>query len=76
MALWASFVSLTSTPAGKIYHVGDTGFHDGINVQYRGSCAMVHERAAPESAGGGGFGMKLANAAYVAGHGATLPTDK
>jgi L-ascorbate metabolism protein UlaG (beta-lactamase superfamily) len=29
MALWAAFV--ISTPAGKIYHVGDTGFHDGIN---------------------------------------------
>lgn len=29
MALWAAFV--LETPAGKIYHVGDTGFHDGIN---------------------------------------------
>jgi L-ascorbate metabolism protein UlaG (beta-lactamase superfamily) len=27
MALWASFV--IETPAGKIYHVGDTGYHDG-----------------------------------------------
>ncbi|MGO4564499.1 MBL fold metallo-hydrolase [Rhizobium sp. 2YAF20] len=31
MALWAAFV--ISTPAGKIYHVGDTGFHDGINYR-------------------------------------------
>lgn len=29
MALWAGFV--IETPAGKIYHVGDTGFHEGIN---------------------------------------------
>lgn len=31
MALWAGFV--LDTPAGKIYHVGDTGFHDGINYR-------------------------------------------
>lgn len=31
MALWASFVIATS--AGSIYHVGDTGFHDGINYR-------------------------------------------
>ena len=30
-ALWAAFV--LQTPAGQIYHVGDTGFHDGINYQ-------------------------------------------
>lgn len=35
MALWAAFV--ISTPSGKIYHVGDTGFHDGIN--YRAAAA-------------------------------------
>ena len=29
MALWAAFV--IETPHGKIYHIGDTGFHDGIN---------------------------------------------
>lgn len=28
MALWAAFV--IETPAGKIYHVGDSGYHDGI----------------------------------------------
>jgi L-ascorbate metabolism protein UlaG (beta-lactamase superfamily) len=31
MALWAAFV--ISTPAGHIYHIGDTGFHDGINYR-------------------------------------------
>ena len=30
-ALWAGFV--LNTPAGAIYHVGDTGFHDGINYR-------------------------------------------
>lgn len=31
MALWAAFV--LESPAGKIYHIGDTGFHDGINYR-------------------------------------------
>ena len=31
MALWAAFV--LETPAGKIYHIGDTGFHGGINYK-------------------------------------------
>ncbi|MEM9331515.1 MAG: MBL fold metallo-hydrolase [Pseudomonadota bacterium] len=31
MALWAAFV--LDTPAGKIYHIGDTGFHGGINYK-------------------------------------------
>jgi len=35
MALWASFA--VETRAGRIYHVGDTGFHDGIN--YRAAAA-------------------------------------
>lgn len=30
-ALWAAFV--LETPGSKIYHVGDTGFHDGINYR-------------------------------------------
>ena len=30
-ALWAAFV--IEGPAGKIYHVGDTGFHQGINYR-------------------------------------------
>jgi L-ascorbate metabolism protein UlaG (beta-lactamase superfamily) len=31
MALWAAFV--IETPAGKIYHIGDTGFHGGVNYR-------------------------------------------
>ena len=31
MALWAAFV--VEAPAGKVYFVGDTGFHDGINYR-------------------------------------------
>ncbi|MGI9350533.1 MAG: MBL fold metallo-hydrolase [Rhizobiaceae bacterium] len=31
MALWAAF--LMETPAGRIYHIGDTGFHDGVNYR-------------------------------------------
>ena len=31
MALWAAFV--IETPNAKIYHIGDTGFHDGINYK-------------------------------------------
>lgn len=31
MALWAAFV--IETPHGKTYHVGDTGFHSGINYR-------------------------------------------
>ncbi|MCA1368914.1 MBL fold metallo-hydrolase [Bradyrhizobium sp. BRP14] len=31
MALWAAFV--IETPAGKSYHVGDTGFHEGVNYR-------------------------------------------
>ncbi len=30
-ALWAAFV--LQGPMGKIYHIGDTGFHDGINYR-------------------------------------------
>ncbi len=31
MALWAAFVF--ETAAGKVYHIGDTGFHDGLNYR-------------------------------------------
>lgn len=82
MALWAGFV-VEVPGAGRIYHVGDTGFHQGIN--YRAAAAKY-----------GGFrlailpfgayeprwfmeahhqnpeeaveGMRLCNAAYAAGH--------
>lgn len=49
MALWAAFV--IETPAGKIYHIGDTGFHQGINY-----------RAAKEKHGG----FRLANLPFGA----------
>jgi L-ascorbate metabolism protein UlaG (beta-lactamase superfamily) len=39
MALWAAFV--LETPAGRIYHIGDTGFHGGC-----------HYRAARDKFGG------------------------
>lgn len=35
MALWASFV--IETPAGKLYHIGDTGFHDGALFEAHGA---------------------------------------
>jgi L-ascorbate metabolism protein UlaG (beta-lactamase superfamily) len=31
MALWSAFV--VETNAGSIYHIGDTGFHSGINYR-------------------------------------------
>ncbi|MEZ5871379.1 MAG: MBL fold metallo-hydrolase [Nitratireductor sp.] len=34
MALWAAFV--IDGPAGKVYHVGDTGFHEGRNFALAG----------------------------------------
>jgi len=81
MALWAAFA--VETPVGKIYHIGDTGFHEGINY-----------RAAAKKHGGfrlailpiGAYepqwfmkpqhqnpeeavvGMQLANAAHAVGH--------
>ncbi|AYG67712.1 MULTISPECIES: MBL fold metallo-hydrolase [unclassified Rhizobium] len=81
MALWAAFV--LATPAGKIYHIGDTGFHDGINYEaaarkhggfrlailpfgaYEPRWFMKGQHQNPEEAV---KGMKLCNAAYVAGH--------
>ncbi|MBB3316430.1 L-ascorbate metabolism protein UlaG (beta-lactamase superfamily) [Rhizobium sp. BK181] len=81
MALWAAFV--LSTPAGKIYHVGDTGFHGGVNYRaaqqkhgafrlailpfgaYEPRWFMKGQHQNPDEAV---MGMKLANAAYVAGH--------
>ncbi len=34
MALWASYV--LETPAGRIYHIGDTGYHDGAFFREHG----------------------------------------
>ncbi|MGV8937681.1 MAG: MBL fold metallo-hydrolase [Allorhizobium sp.] len=80
-ALWAAFV--ITTPAGKIYHVGDTGFHDGIN--YR-AAAEKHKNFRLAILPFGAYeprwfmkgqhqnpdeavrGMQLCNAAHVAGH--------
>jgi len=81
MALWAAFV--LATPAGKIYHIGDTGFHGGFNYKaarqehdgfrlailpfgaYEPRWFMKGQHQNPDEAV---MGMKLANAAYVAGH--------
>jgi L-ascorbate metabolism protein UlaG (beta-lactamase superfamily) len=81
MALWAAFV--ISTPAGKVYHIGDTGFHGGTNYKaarekhggfrlailpfgaYEPRWFMQGQHQNPEEAVAG---MRLSNAAYVAGH--------
>ncbi|MBB5573965.1 MULTISPECIES: MBL fold metallo-hydrolase [Rhizobium] len=81
MALWAAFV--ITTPAGKIYHIGDTGFHGGLNYEaarqkhgsfrlailpfgaYEPRWFMKGQHQNPEEAV---KGMKLCNAAHVAGH--------
>jgi L-ascorbate metabolism protein UlaG (beta-lactamase superfamily) len=81
MALWAGFV--VETPAGRIYHVGDTGFHSGIN--YR-SAAERHGpfrlavlpfgayeprwfmEAQHQDPDEAVEGMRLCRAAHVAGH--------
>ncbi|SIQ88594.1 L-ascorbate metabolism protein UlaG, beta-lactamase superfamily [Rhizobium sp. RU20A] len=81
MALWAAFV--IATPAGRIYHVGDTGFHDGINyraVQARyGSFRLANlpigayeprwfMKGQHQNPEEAVEGMRLCHAAYVAGH--------
>lgn len=81
MALWAGFV--IETAAGNIYHVGDTGFHSGIN--YR-EAARKHGAFRLAILPFGAYeprwfmesqhqnpdeaveGMLLCNAAHVAGH--------
>lgn len=81
MALWAGFV--VETPAGKIYHIGDTGFHGGVNYRaarekhggfrlailpfgaYEPRWFMEAQHQDPDEAV---EGMRLANAAHVAGH--------
>lgn len=81
MALWAAFV--ISTPSGKVYHVGDTGFHDGIN--YRTAAAKhggfrlanlpigAYEprwfmKAQHQNPQEAVAGFQLCGAAYAAGH--------
>ena len=81
MALWAAFA--ISTPAGKIYHIGDTGFHDGIN--YKAAAAKhgafrlanlpigAYEprwfmKAQHQNPQEAVEGLQLCNAAYAAGH--------
>ena len=81
MALWAGFV--IETDAGNIYHVGDTGFHSGVN--YR-AAAQKHGAFRLAILPVGAYeprwfmephhqtpdeaveGMLLCNAAHVAGH--------
>ncbi|MGX5667224.1 MBL fold metallo-hydrolase [Rhizobium daejeonense] len=81
MALWAAFV--ISTPAGKVYHIGDTGFHDGIN--YKAAAAKhgafrlavlpigAYEprwfmKGQHQNPEEAVAGMRLCNAAYAVGH--------
>jgi len=81
MALWAAFV--LATPAGRIYHIGDTGFHGGVNYK---AVQQKHDGFRLAILPFGAYeprwfmkgqhqnpeeavrGMQLANAAYVAGH--------
>lgn len=81
MALWAAFV--IDTPAGRIYHVGDTGFHEGRN--YRAAAAKHGDfrlailpfgayeprwfmKGQHQNPDEAVEGFRLANAAYAAGH--------
>ncbi|KQV73141.1 MBL fold metallo-hydrolase [Rhizobium sp. Root1220] len=81
MALWAAFV--ITTPAGRIYHVGDTGFHGGVNYkaaqEKHGAFRLAilpfgayeprwFMRGQHQNPQEAVMGMQLANAAYVAGH--------
>jgi L-ascorbate metabolism protein UlaG (beta-lactamase superfamily) len=80
-ALWAAFV--LDTPAGRIYHVGDTGFHSGINYKAAGEKYGAFRLAIlpfgayeprwfmegqHQNPDEAVQGMKLANAQHVAGH--------
>ena len=81
MALWAAFV--LTTPAGKIYHIGDTGFHGGINYRdaerkhggFRLAILPIGAyeprwfmRAQHQNPEEAVEGMRLCNAAYAIGH--------
>ncbi len=81
MALWAAFV--IETPGGKIYHIGDTGFHNGLNYH---SMAKKHGGFRLANLPFGAYeprwfmkgqhqnpaeaveGMKICGAAYACGH--------
>lgn len=81
MALWAAFV--IETEAGRIYHVGDTGFHEGINYRAaadkHGSFRLAilpfgayeprwFMTAQHQNPAEAVEGMELARATYAAGH--------
>lgn len=81
MALWAAFV--IETPAGKIYHIGDTGFHDGINyraaAEKHGGFRLANlpigayeprwfMQGQHQNPGEAVEGMRIANAAHAVGH--------
>ncbi|MCV0394614.1 MAG: MBL fold metallo-hydrolase [Rhizobiaceae bacterium] len=81
MALWAGFV--VETPAGRIYHVGDTGFHAGVNyraaAEKHGSFRLAilpfgayeprwFMEAQHQNPDEAVAGMMLCNAAFAAGH--------
>ncbi|MGE7369571.1 MBL fold metallo-hydrolase [Neorhizobium sp. NPDC001467] len=81
MALWAAFV--LETPAGKIYHIGDTGFHGGINYraarQKHGGFRLANlpfgayeprwfMKAQHQNPEEAVEGMQLCGASFVAGH--------
>lgn len=81
MALWAAFV--LKTPVGKIYHIGDTGFHGGINYRdvqrkhdgFRLAILPIGAyeprwfmRGQHQNPEEAVEGMRLCNAAYAIGH--------
>jgi L-ascorbate metabolism protein UlaG (beta-lactamase superfamily) len=81
MALWAAFV--IETPAGRIYHIGDTGFHSGINyrvaAEKHGGFRLANlpigayeprwfMQAQHQNPEEAVEGMMLANAAHAVGH--------
>ena len=80
-ALWAAFV--IETPGGLIYHIGDTGFHEGVNYKAAGEkygrfrLAILpigayeprwFMKAQHQNPEEAVEGMRLCNAAYAAGH--------